>query len=160
MEKTIIAIEGMSCASCARGLEGALKETEGVKEASVNFAAGKAYLTYDPEQLSIEEILQRISEAGYEGKAEKDEDITDVVLKIGGMSCASCALTLESSLKKEPGVLEASVNFAAEKAIVKYDRSKVSRAGLDELVLFAGYEVFPTHLLKAFRKQARCQRQG
>jgi P-type Cu+ transporter len=143
MEKTIIVIEGMSCASCARGLEGALKETEGVQEASVNFAAGKAYITYDPEKLSMEKILQRISEAGYEGKAEKDEDITDVVFKIGGMSCASCALTLESNLKKEPGVLEASVNFAAEKAIVKYDRSKVSRAALDELVLFAGYEVIP-----------------
>lgn len=143
MEKTIIAIEGMSCASCARGLEGALKETEGVQEASVNFTAGKAYLTYEIEQLSIEEILQRVSEAGYKGMAEKDEDINDVVLKIVGMSCASCALTLESSLKKEPGVLEASVNFAAEKAIVKYDRSKVNRAGLEELVLFAGYEVVP-----------------
>jgi Cu+-exporting ATPase len=141
MEKTVIAIEGMSCASCARGLEGALKETEGVEEASVNFAAGKAYLTYDPERLSTGEIMQRISEAGYEGKAEKNEDLVDVVFRIGGMSCASCALTLESSLRKEPGVLEASVNFAAEKAIVKYDRSKVSRARLEELVLFAGYEV-------------------
>lgn len=143
MEKTVITIEGMSCTSCARGLEGALNETEGVEEASVNFAASKAYLTYDSDKLSTREILQRISEAGYEGKAEKDEDIIDVVLKIGGMSCASCALTLESSLKKEPGVLESSVNFAAEKAIVKYDRSKVSRAGLEELVLFAGYEVVP-----------------
>ena len=142
MKKITLLIDGMSCASCAMGLEKGLQETEGINSASVNFASAKAYLEYDPDILSEEAVMQRVKDAGYSGTIEQEKSsVIDAVFKIDGMSCASCARGLEGTLQNQPGVLEASVNFAAEKAIVKYDKTKVSRDDLVELVSSAGYQV-------------------
>jgi len=51
-------------------------------------------------------------------------------LKIGGMSCASCAATIEKALKAVEGVSTAAVNFATEKATVEYEPSRVKEADL------------------------------
>ncbi len=142
MKKITLLIDGMSCASCAMGLEKGLQETEGIKSAAVNFASAKAHLEYDPDILSEEAVLQRVKDAGYSGTIEQEKSsVIDAVFKIDGMSCASCARGLEGTLQNQPGVLEAAVNFAAEKATVKYDKNKVNRDDLVELVASAGYRV-------------------
>ena len=43
-----------------------------------------------------------------------------IVLNIGGMSCINCANTIEKALSKLNGVTRATVNLAAEKALVDY----------------------------------------
>jgi Cu+-exporting ATPase len=57
------------------------------------------------------------------------------------MTCANCALTVERSLKRTPGVADASVNFASERATVRYDPSKVALPELAAAVEDAGYGV-------------------
>jgi len=137
-------IDDMSCTSCAIGLEKALQATAGIEQAAVNFAAGKAYLQYNPEVLTEEAIVQRVREAGFKGKIEDDSSsVATATLKIEGMSCASCARGLESTFKNDPGVIEAAVNLASEKATVKYDKAKLNRSALIELVKSAGYDVAP-----------------
>ncbi|MDP6681478.1 MAG: copper-translocating P-type ATPase [Desulfobacterales bacterium] len=64
-----------------------------------------------------------------------------IILKIGGMSCASCAATVEKTLRRVEGVSEAAVNFAVEKATVEYDSSQVKQAELINAVESAGYSV-------------------
>ncbi|MFA6097300.1 MAG: heavy metal translocating P-type ATPase [Candidatus Paceibacterota bacterium] len=73
-----------------------------------------------------------------EEKAVKTESIAaakagdqHVNLVLSGMHCASCAKIIEKKLAKVPGVKEANVNFAAEKARVIFDSSK---AGVNDLV--------------------------
>lgn len=61
-------------------------------------------------------------------------------LSLFGMHCSSCANIIERSLKKVPGVNSASVNFAAEKANVVFDESKVNTQDLIEAVSKAGYK--------------------
>jgi len=58
---------------------------------------------------------------------------------IRGMHCASCSLIIENALAKTEGVKEAHVNFAAEKASVLFDRSKLSQEGIREIIKKAGY---------------------
>ncbi|MDD5337744.1 MAG: cation transporter, partial [Candidatus ainarchaeum sp.] len=65
MEKKTLNIEGMDCASCAMGIEKALKRTRGVLNASVNYANGKAYVEYNPGELKYAEIEKKISGLGY-----------------------------------------------------------------------------------------------
>lgn len=60
-------------------------------------------------------------------------------LSLGGMHCTSCALIIEKSLKKAPGVKEAHVNFTAEKALVTYDESIIKPESLIEAVQKTGY---------------------
>jgi len=64
-----------------------------------------------------------------------------VALPITGMSCASCALTVERNLKKVQGVTEATVNFATEQASVSFKADEVKVADLVEKVRAAGYGV-------------------
>ncbi len=81
-------------------------------------------------------------EAEGEGAEEAEgEAAASVTLPVRGMSCASCARTIEKSLGRVPGVAEASVNFGAEVARVRYDPSRASQGQLEEAVRAAGYEV-------------------
>ena len=62
-------------------------------------------------------------------------------LPIGGMTCASCVATIESSLKELPGVAGVSVNLATERGTVTYDPSLVDFTKLVSTVQDAGYEI-------------------
>lgn len=132
----------MSCASCAQSIESALGETEGVREAAVNFAAERASIDYDPETVDPKKLQQVVKKTGYEllveeeGEQKKGEKVE---LEIGGMSCASCAASIEKSLNSVDGVIEANVNFAAERASVRTGED-VSAAELIGAVEDAGYE--------------------
>jgi Cu+-exporting ATPase len=57
---------------------------------------------------------------------EKQKPPVRIDLPITGMSCASCAAHIQEGLAALDGVEDASVNFAAEKATVLYDASKVA----------------------------------
>jgi len=70
MEKTILKISGMSCASCAANIENDLKKEEGIKSVNVNFATEKAYLEFDPIEISVARIQKIIEKLGYKILAE------------------------------------------------------------------------------------------
>ena len=80
MEKTILNISGMHCASCAANIENDLKKEEGIKSVNVNFATEKAYLEFDPIEISIARIQKIIERLGYKiseenYKKEKEGEI-------------------------------------------------------------------------------------
>ena len=58
-----------------------------------------------------------------------------------GMSCAACAITVEKSLAKHPGVKSASVNYANHAAWVEWDEKETTLPQLQEAVQHAGYEL-------------------
>jgi P-type Cu+ transporter len=60
-----LALEGMTCASCAMRIEKGLKKLPGVKEASVNFASEQATVTYDPAQTGPEQMVRSVEALGY-----------------------------------------------------------------------------------------------
>lgn len=62
-----------------------------------------------------------------------------ISLSLSGMHCASCAGIIERSLRKVPGIQQANVNFAAEKALVVYDENQASLDNLIGAVKKAGY---------------------
>src|SRR5690554_5852507 len=72
---------------------------------------------------------------------DKVVDLRKATLKIEGMSCASCAQNVEKALNKAKGVNQAQVNFAAEKAYVEYESSKIDQEKLVKIVQAAGYDV-------------------
>src|SRR5918994_387847 len=60
---------------------------------------------------------------------------------VPGMTCASCVGRVERALQKVPGVLEASVNLANERATVEYLADEVEPRDLEKAVEGAGYRV-------------------
>ena len=70
----------------------------------------------------------------------ENREITKI-FKVEGMSCAGCARNIEETLKRVPGVVYASVNFATENAVVVYDPGKVKPADLAKKVETIGYRL-------------------
>ncbi|HEY6103172.1 MAG TPA: heavy metal translocating P-type ATPase [bacterium] len=126
-------VEGMSCASCVLRVEEGLKHTEGVQTVAVNFAAQRAAIAYDPNEVSTGRFVDVVRSLGY------DVPVQSVQLPVRGMSCASCVEKVEHALSGVEGVLRASVNLASERATVEAlattPVSKLRRAVRD-----AGYE--------------------
>ena len=125
-------IDGMTCASCVARVEKALQAVPGVEFASVNLATEKASVRADP-SVTFAALTGAVEKAGYDIPAES------VSLSISGMTCASCVTRVEKALKKVPGVSDASVNLATEKAQVSFVGA-VPVEALIEAVKKAGYE--------------------
>jgi Cu+-exporting ATPase len=131
-------VTGMTCASCVFRVEKALKKLPGVAEASVNLATEQASVRFDQSQVSPQQIQEAVEKAGYGVVTDRVE------LPITGMTCASCSARVEKALRKVPGVLEASVNLAAERATVAYSPAATGYAELKAAVERAGYGVIET----------------
>ena len=67
--KADLNIEGMSCYNCASSITNALKSVPGVTEASVNFATGKASVTYYPDEAQIKDFINAVHRAGYHAES-------------------------------------------------------------------------------------------
>ena len=65
-EKIVLKIGGMVCAMCVGALEIALKKLDGVLEVNVNLASEKAYITYNPRMVSIQDMKKAIVDTGYQ----------------------------------------------------------------------------------------------
>ncbi len=128
-------IEGMTCASCVARTERALRGLEGVDDASVNFATERATVVFDPALLSAHDLVATVQKAGYDVVTRRE------TLPILGMTCASCVSRVERALRKAPGVVDAEVNLATEKATVTYVPGETDRARLVAAVHAAGYDV-------------------
>ncbi|MCP4668444.1 MAG: copper-translocating P-type ATPase, partial [Deltaproteobacteria bacterium] len=127
-------VTGMTCANCASNIERAIKKLPGVREANVNFATEEAAISFDPEEIQIHNLAAGIQDAGY-GVAR-----ATVEFPVTGMTCANCAMTIEKTLRKKvPGILRASVNFAAERAFVEYIPSLTDPDGMMDAIEQAGY---------------------
>lgn len=62
-------------------------------------------------------------------------------MQVGGMDCASCAMKIEGSIEKLPGIAEVSVNVTMGRMVVSYDPQEVSEAEIQNRVMRLGYTV-------------------
>ncbi|GAH16697.1 unnamed protein product, partial [marine sediment metagenome] len=77
-EKATIKIGGMTCATCVKIIEKALKNLDGIISVNVNLGVEKAYITYNPRIISVTDIKKTIEEAGYQYLGKDGEEIEDL----------------------------------------------------------------------------------
>jgi Cu+-exporting ATPase len=65
-----LALEGMTCASCATRIERKLNKLDGV-EASVNYATEQAAVAFDPARVVVDDLLRAVEAAGYRARVAK-----------------------------------------------------------------------------------------
>ena len=145
----ILPITGMTCANCAMNIARGLKKLSGVSDANVNFAAERASVIFDPRSASPSDLIRQVEKLGFSVTTAR------IDFPVTGMTCANCAMNVERALgKKMPGVINAAVNFAAERATVDYLPSMVTpddlasaveKAGFGALIQEAGRMPKPTH---------------
>jgi Cu+-exporting ATPase len=136
-EKAALKLVGMTCTSCAQTIEHALARAEGVTSATVNFATETAYVEYDAQSTTEKELQDVVRGTGYDIATVPQR----ISVRIGGMTCASCAQTIESALRKTAGVIDANVNLATEKATVVYDQAVTGYEAIRKAIEDTGYQV-------------------
>jgi Cu+-exporting ATPase len=65
-----------------------------------------------------------------------------LTLKLRGMSCAACANNIEKAIRSVSGVRDCNVNFGAEQAAIKYDRSLANLEKIQAAIASAGYSSY------------------
>ncbi len=133
-----LSIQGMTCSSCANAIEKSVSKIPGVELANVNLAVEKLSVTYDSEMTNIPDIIKTIEDTGY--SASEPVNFREISIPIGGMTCTSCAGTVEKAIGELPGVGVSSVNYATEKAFVRYDPNQTRISQIKGSVSKAGYE--------------------
>ncbi|MEC4590689.1 heavy metal translocating P-type ATPase [Nitrospirillum amazonense] len=130
-----IPIAGMTCAGCVRRVEKAIAAVQGVAAATVNLAAERAHVEL-AEGGRLPDVVEAIAKAGY------DAGTHTVELAIQGMTCAGCVARVEKALRAAPGVVQATVNLATERAsVVLVDGADVAAAA--GAATRIGYEAKP-----------------
>ncbi|MDD4332368.1 MAG: copper ion binding protein, partial [Methanosarcinaceae archaeon] len=153
-----ITVSGMSCSHCQKRVEAAISKLEGVKAVKVSLESERAEVSFDPEKVRFEDIVEAVRKTGYEVEgglevqepqagaspekiAPESSAENEISLKISGMSCAACAANIERVLKKQDGVKTAAVNLQLEKAHVRFKPSKLSPEKIEAAIEAIGYGV-------------------
>jgi Cu+-exporting ATPase len=140
----------MTCAACAARIEKQLNKLPGVS-AEVKFASERAHVEFDAGAVGTPQLVETIEKAGFKVPPQSLD------LAISGMTCAACATRIETVLNKLPGI-EANVNFASEKASIRYVPGQADAERLIAAVRRAGYDAresgFDTRAAEKERKAA------
>ncbi len=134
-KRIVLDIGGMSCVTCAQTIEKRLPKLKGIIYATINFAAEKAIIDYDPNLVDQKAIEDAIAEVGYKVIHQ------NVTLKITGMTCATCAQTIEKVLNGKEGIYRVTVNLALETANIEYNSAQISLEGIKKVIRDVGYDV-------------------
>ena len=128
-------VQGMTCANCSARVERTLAKTDGVNDAAVNLATERASVTFDPTLTDLDTLLQRVQDAGYTPERQTLD------LDVRGMTCANCVARVERTLKRLPGVLDATANLATERVHLEWLPGSTPYTDLVGALKSAGYDV-------------------
>lgn len=134
MLEAVVAIGGMTCASCVRTITKALEEKPWVESVNVSLLANSALVQFS-EKSRTDELVEAIEELGYDASVESVNDRTTKVdetrtgqknvwratYSIGGMTCASCVTTISNALKELSYVQEADVTLLSNTGVVVFE---------------------------------------
>ena len=128
-------IEGMTCSACVARLENALVQSPGVVDASVNLALERASVSFDGSATDAASLAEVVARTGFDVPTERR------TFRVDGMTCAACSARVAKVLLREPGVVEADVNLALERATVTTASGCVTTEALAARVDKAGYRL-------------------
>ncbi len=83
------------------------------------------------------------------------ETIIKKTFPVTGMSCAACAVSVETMLRSQTGIKDAAVNFAGQSAWVEYDKELVSPKELQITVQSIGYDLVIEDNAKELQEEAQ-----
>ncbi|MGZ8254275.1 MAG: heavy metal translocating P-type ATPase, partial [Burkholderiaceae bacterium] len=135
VQRMVLPVEGMTCASCVAHVEKALAKVPGVRKVAVNLATESAAV--EGAGLNAAALQGAVGAAGYAVPTQR------LRFAVQGMTCASCVARIEQALAAVPGVLKATVNLGNETASVELVSGAASARDLLPAIQGAGYQATP-----------------
>ncbi|CAK1546567.1 unnamed protein product [Leptosia nina] len=179
-----VPINGMTCQSCVRSIEGSVRELPGVRHVKVELSEKAGYFRYDPRACSAPAIRAHIEEMGFEVPTDTAADETKnllereiptdllidmtgapaesvAVIGVAGMTCQSCVNTIQGSLSEMPGVLHSVVSLVDNSAVVRFSREAITPKQIADAIYSLGFDVDITNVDgKSFSENGHLQASG
>ncbi|XP_038063092.1 copper-transporting ATPase 1-like isoform X2 [Patiria miniata] len=147
-----IHVEGMTCISCVRSIEGRLSAFDGVHKINVSLEKKEARIEFDPKRTTAEKLREGIEDMGFDATLPTNFVLIDlnsvspptqtVTLAVKGMTCNSCVRSIEGNISTQRGVHEITVSLQEETATVKYNPSETNPERLREAIDDIGFECY------------------
>ncbi|KAM4862313.1 copper-transporting ATPase 2 [Urocitellus parryii] len=149
-------IQGMTCQSCVKSIEGRISGLKGVVSIKVSLEQGSATVKYVPSVISLQQICHQIEEMGFEasiaeGKASSwpsrslPAQEAVVKLRVEGMTCQSCVNSIEGKIRKLQGVVRVKVSLSNQEAVITYQPYLIQPEDLRDHVSDMGFEAAIKH---------------
>lgn len=139
---------GVESEHCALIVDKGLDKVEGITKHTVELNNHKAIIETDDEK-SVTKAVNAIRGLGY------GVDTVKKSFPVTGLSCASCAVSVESTLRAEPGVINVSVNYANSVANVEYIPGIADINHFKTSVQYIGYDINIDDSLQASEEQEK-----
>jgi Cu2+-exporting ATPase len=121
---------------CALIIDKGLAQVPGIKQHKVQLNNNKAVIEIDPAKTGVvAEAVNKIRSLGY------DVETLKATFPVTGMTCASCAVSVESILTAQAGVVKASVNSASNTVLVEYIPGEISKEEMKAALQGIGYDM-------------------
>ena len=131
-----IPLENVESEHCAMIVNKGLQSVEGITQHKVEINNKQAVIETEKPEVVLPNAVKTIRDLGY------DVATTTQTIPVLQMTCASCAVSVESIIKFLPGVVNASVNYASAAVKVEYIPSLVTLDQMREAVQSIGYDLF------------------
>lgn len=164
-ETVQVALGGMTCDHCVATVEQALLGVDGVRSASADLETQSAQVEFDPASTGLAALESAAAAVGYGARPSgglvgigpaappvtatakaprKDEghgkpEFDDLVLRVEGMTCASCVRSVERAALEVPGVTDCAVSLTEATARVRLNRSESGPDDVAAAIGKAGY---------------------
>ena len=133
-ETVYIPLEDVESEHCSLIVEKGLAKVDGVETQKVEINNHRAAITVKDAE-TVGKAVAAIKDLGYGVPTVKNS------FPVLGMTCASCAGSAESIVKYEPGVIDASVNYATGNLTVEYLPNMTDATKLQKAVQGVGYDL-------------------
>lgn len=138
MNRVVFQIDGMTCEGCATTVAQAIGQVPGVAAVEVSYGKSEAIVGVESgNDVPVKQVLAAIQDVGYKGTvptdtstesdqtdpaavvAPQNDELTESVFRVDGMSCEGCATALAESLRSVPGVTGVRVEFESGRAYLQ-----------------------------------------
>lgn len=144
--KAVVLVEGMMCENCENHVKKALESLSFITGARADHKTGRVSITYSsqPDEAAMKQVLAK---ADYEYKGilfPKEETNMKETVKIEGMMCNHCEMTVKKALEALDGVEKADVSHTKGTAVLTLDKAvadgDIKKAIEDKDYTFKGIE--------------------
>lgn len=130
-----IPLSGVHSEHCALIIDKALDKFSEVKSHKVDFNNEVANVEFSSSSPNLSVIVKEIRDIGYDVITQKQS------FPVTNMTCASCAISVESISKSQVGVVSASVNYANSEALIEYIPGVLDLNALKSAIQSIGYDI-------------------
>ncbi|KAK2583714.1 hypothetical protein KPH14_009634 [Odynerus spinipes] len=146
-----IRIEGMTCQSCVKSIEGTIGARPGVVNIRVDLKEKIGHVQFKPDEITPMELVEAIEDMGFtaslpssddDSPSDKEPTVKTCVIHVGGMTCMSCVKSIKSALSDKPGVRDVDVSLENEEAKVSYVTGDATPEQIASYIEDAGFDAF------------------